>query len=168
MIDACMRYLRATGWLNFRMRAMLMSFASYQLWLHWKQPALHLARLFVDFEPGIHYPQVQMQSGVTGINTIRIYQPYKQAQEQDPQASFIKTWCPELAGLEAKDAWAPERIPPLMRELVLPKNYPPPIVDPEKSYLAAKEKIFQALLHPLVSDEAQKVYLKHGSRKKRS
>ena len=32
-VDACMRYLKATGWINFHMRAMLMSFASYDLWL---------------------------------------------------------------------------------------------------------------------------------------
>ena len=37
MVDACMRSLVATGWLNFRMRAMLVSFASYHLWLHWRQ-----------------------------------------------------------------------------------------------------------------------------------
>ena len=39
MVDACMRCLRHTGWINFRMRAMLVSFASYHLWLHWKKPA---------------------------------------------------------------------------------------------------------------------------------
>ena len=44
MIDACMRSLNATGWINFRMRAMLMSFAAYHLWLHWREPGLHLAR----------------------------------------------------------------------------------------------------------------------------
>ena len=35
-LDACMRSLKVNGWINFRMRAMLMSFASYHLWLHWK------------------------------------------------------------------------------------------------------------------------------------
>ena len=49
LIDACMRALQQTGWINFRMRAMLISFASYHLWLHWQQPALHLARLFTDY-----------------------------------------------------------------------------------------------------------------------
>ena len=55
LIDACMRCLIATGWLNFRMRAMLMSFASYNLWLHWRETGLYLDRLFTDYEPGIHY-----------------------------------------------------------------------------------------------------------------
>ncbi|MEE8615727.1 MAG: FAD-binding domain-containing protein, partial [Roseateles sp.] len=66
MVDACMRQLLATGWLNFRMRAMLVSFAAYHLGLHWRAPGLHLARCFLDFEPGIHWSQMQMQSGTTG------------------------------------------------------------------------------------------------------
>ena len=53
-VDACMRYLRHGGWLNFRMRAMLMSVASYHLWLDWRATGMHLARMFTDYEPGIH------------------------------------------------------------------------------------------------------------------
>ena len=48
-IDACMRSLQATGWLNFRMRAMLVSFASYHLWLDWRLPSLHLRASFHRF-----------------------------------------------------------------------------------------------------------------------
>lgn len=52
-VDACMRCLIRCGWINFRMRAMLVSFATYNLWLDWKKIAPHLARLFLDYEPGI-------------------------------------------------------------------------------------------------------------------
>ena len=95
MVDACMRSLNATGWLNFRMRAMLVSFAAYHLWLHWREPGLHLARQFLDFEPGIHWSQMQMQSGTTGINTLRTYSPAKQAADQDPAGECIRRWVPE-------------------------------------------------------------------------
>ena len=111
MIDACMRALLATGWINFRMRAMLMSFAAYHLWLHWRQPALHLARQFVDFEPGIHFSQCQMQSGTTGINTLRIYSPTQQARVQDPDGHFIRRWVPELARVPAGFVHEPWRMP---------------------------------------------------------
>ena len=73
-----------------------MSFCSYHLWLHWRRPAIHLAKHFLDFEPGIHYSQAQMQSGTTGINAIRIYSPIKQALDQDPEGEFIRRELPEL------------------------------------------------------------------------
>ncbi|HBK17885.1 MAG TPA: deoxyribodipyrimidine photolyase, partial [Gammaproteobacteria bacterium] len=118
--------------INFRMRAMLVSFAAYDLWLHWREPALHLARLFTDFEPGIHYAQVQMQSGTTGINTLRIYNPVKQSMDQDPQGTFIKQWIPELAGFDELRIHAPWQATPmeqLSAGCTIGQHYPGPIVD---------------------------------------
>lgn len=168
MIDASMRALRTHGWINFRMRAMLVSFASYQLWLHWRKPAQYLASLFTDFEPGIHFSQVQMQSGVTGINTIRIYSPTKQGLDQDPEGKFIKQFCPELEGLGPENIHQPHLVPPLLQTIAGVKigvHYPEPIVDPTQSYREAKEKIYQWRKKQEVNQLARKVYERHGSRK---
>ena len=168
MIDACMRALIETGWINFRMRALLISFASYQLWLHWKKTAEHLARLFVDFEPGIHYSQVQMQSGVTGINAIRIYSPLKQSHDQDPDGRFIRKYCPELKGFDDKYLHQPETTPPMLQHLsgcIIGKDYPEPIVDHKTAYNEAKDRIFSWRSRPEVKQIAKGVYQKHGSRK---
>ena len=96
MVDACVAMLHQTGWLNFLMRAMLVSVAAYPLWLHWREVGLWLTGEFLDHEPGIHWSQLQMQSGTTGINTARVYNPIKQAQDHDPHGAFVRRWLPAL------------------------------------------------------------------------
>lgn len=160
MIDACMRSLIATGWLNFRMRAMLMSFASYHLWLHWRRPALHLAKLFVDYEPGIHYSQVQMQSGTTGINAIRVYNPIKQSIDNDPDGVFIKKWLPELADVPKQYI----HMPWLYADLN--DVYPLPIVDEKIARTQAYDKIYRLRRTNAHKAEGLQVLRQHGSRRK--
>jgi deoxyribodipyrimidine photo-lyase len=167
MIDACMRMLGTVGWINFRMRAMLMSFASYQLWLHWREPALHLAREFLDYEPGIHYPQAQMQSGVTGINTIRIYNPIKQARDQDPDGIFVKQWLPELARVPVEYIFEPWTMPETLQAhlgITIGLDYPKPIVDNVVASRFAREAIYAVKQQAQAKIIAKQVYEKHGSR----
>ena len=169
MIDACMRSLVRTGWINFRMRAMLASFASYHLWLHWKPTAALLARRFLDFEPGIHYPQFQMQSGVTGINTVRIYSPIKQARDQDPCGVFIRRWVPELAEVPDEFLAEPWKMPAFTQHLArcsIGDDYPEPVVDHRTAYRTAQDRIFALRKTSAHKDEATRVYLKHGSRRR--
>ena len=171
-IDACMRCLRHTGWLNFRMRAMLVSFASYQLWLHWQRPAWHLAQCFTDYEPGIHYSQIQMQSGTTGINTLRIYNPVKQSQDQDPKGLFIKRWVPELADYDDDFIHQPWTLPLKQQQqlgCVIGEDYPQPIVDHVIALREARAKITEfKQRNPEFWEQAKALYAKHGSRKRKS
>lgn len=162
-VDACMRYLNATGWLNFRMRAMVMAVASYHLWLDWRATGHVLARKFTDYEPGIHWSQVQMQSGTTGINAIRIYNPVKQGYDQDPQGIFIRRWVPELAPIDDAFLHEPWRAPNAGQ--VLGRAYPEPIVDHVQAARDAKELIWQVRKNRESRSEAAQVLAKHGSRK---
>lgn len=164
MVDACMRSLRHTGWLNFRMRAMLVSFASYHLWLPWQPSARWLARRFLDYDPGIHFPQVQMQSGTTGINTVRIYNPSKQLEDQDPSGAFVTRWVPELEGVPRANLADPHTTPPLLRPASL-AAYPRPIVDAAAAARRARERIFAVRGTAPARAEAEAIVERHGSRK---
>lgn len=162
-VDACMRYLTATGWLNFRMRAMLMSVASYHLWLDWRATAPHLARMFTDYEPGIHWSQCQMQSGTTGINTIRIYNPVKQGLDQDPTGAFIRRWVPELAGVPDGFVHTPWKWPG--SQAVLGRAYPEPVVDVVQAGRAARDRVWALRQSAGFREEAAQIVEKHASRK---
>ena len=162
-LDACMRSLRATGWLNFRMRAMVMATASYHLWLPWRATGLHLARLFTDYEPGIHWSQTQMQSGTTGINTVRIYNPVKQGYDQDPTGAFTRRWVPELAKIPDKFLQEPWRADNASD--VLGKVYPERIIDHIAAARDARDKVWAVRRGQRYRDEAAAIQIKHGSRK---
>lgn len=158
-IDACMRSLQATGWINFRMRAMLMSFACYDLFMPWQEAGVILARLFTDYEPGIHWPQSQMQSGETGINTLRIYSPVKQSLDHDADGQFIRRWVPELRHLEGvavHEPWRYGGVP----------GYPAPLVDHVTATAASRSAIWAVRRTADARVEAADVLKRHGSRRR--
>lgn len=159
-VDACMRSLIATGWLNFRMRSMLMAVASYHLWLDWRATGPHLARMFTDYEPGIHWSQAQMQSGTTGMNTVRIYNPVKQGHDQDPTGAFTRRWLPELAAVP--DIYLQE---PWLWDGALTLAYPPPIVDVKAAAAQARDRIWAVRKGGAFQAEAAGIIHKHASRK---
>lgn len=164
-VDACMRYLAATGWLNFRMRAMVASVAAYHLWLDWRAPGLHLARMFTDYEPGIHWSQIQMQSGTTGINTVRIYNPIKQGLDQDPTGDFVRRWIPELGTIPGAMVHTPWKSDQAGK--VLDRSYPLPIVDHLSAAKSARDKVWSLRKDASFKKAAQKIVTKHASRQNR-
>ncbi len=161
-LDACMRYLAATGWLNFRMRSMVMACASYHLWLDWRCTGAILARRFTDYEPGIHWPQVQMQSGTTGMNTPRIYNPIKQGWDQDPTGAFTRRWLPELAAVP--DAHLQEPWKWSGAGSVLGRRYPDPIVDVASAQRAARDAVWGLRRKPTARAEVAVIVEQHASR----
>ncbi len=175
MVDACVAMLRETGWINFRMRAMLVSVAAYPLWLHWQPVGQWLARQFVDYEPGIHWSQMQMQSGTTGINIARVYNPIKQAQDHDPHGHFVRRWLPALR--RVPDAWLfePWRMPTDLQARYgvtvgqgAQYDIAQPLVDLELATRQAKAKLYALRAQPRVRAAKAEIVQRHGSRKRLS
>ena len=165
--DACMRQLTSTGWINFRMRAMMMSAASYNLWLPWRETGIFLAKQFLDYEPGIHWSQVGMQSGTTGINTIRAYSMTKQGRDHDPKGDYIRKWVPELSMVPTDFIHEPWKMPESLQEVIICRigvEYPEPIVNELVSRKNGVSKSYSARTGDEARRISKKVLQVHGSR----
>ena len=164
LVDASMRCVVKTGYLNFRMRALVVSFFTHHLWQPWQMGVVFLGKQFLDFEPGIHYPQFQMQAGETGINMLRIYNPTKNALEHDKEGAFIRKWVPELAKLPTPFVLEPWSMTALEQEAygcVLGKDYPNTIVTTKETYKHASNILWHMKRNHNVRRESKRILAMH-------
>ena len=162
LVDACVRCASATGFLNFRMRALVTSFACHGLRLPWQTVLAPLARLWTDYEPGIHVSQIQMQAGVVGINTIRVYSPAKQLRDQDPDLEWTRSWLPEL-----RDAPAETLLHLGEPNGPLWPGYAIPVVDFAAESRQMKDVLYGRRDSPEGIAAAEIIQKRHGSRRSR-
>ncbi|WP_369993702.1 deoxyribodipyrimidine photo-lyase/cryptochrome family protein [Winogradskyella sp.] len=164
LVDASMRCLIETGYVNFRMRAMLASFFTHILWQPWQAATTHLSQQFLDFEPGIHFPQLQMQAGETGINNLRIYNPTINGLKYDPEAVFIRKWVPELSKLDTPFVHEPYLMTEMEQtfyDFKLGEDYPNPIVDIKENRKRASDILWNMKKDPEVLRESLRILKRH-------
>tara|TARA_B100000614_G_C14442897_1_gene450988 strand:- start:273 stop:884 length:612 start_codon:yes stop_codon:yes gene_type:complete len=166
LIDASMKCLIENGWVNFRMRAMLVSFFCHYLEQNWKKGVYHLAKLFLDYEPGIHFTQFQMQAGVTGINSIRVYNPIKQSIEKDPKANFIKRWIPDLSKINSEYIHRPWELTDIdLVDNPIPETYKNPIISTSLSKTNTIKNLWKLRTDKLVKKESKRLLNIHVRKK---
>ena len=121
MVDASMRQLNQIGWMNFRMRAMCVTFLTINCGVSWHHGARYYMSRLVDGNIAINHWQWQAQAGSLNpmSNTFRIYNPTKNLQDKDPTLQFVYCWIPELRGHSMQQLLAGE----------YKSNYPQPILD---------------------------------------
>ena len=164
MVDASMRCLAETGWLNFRMRALCVSFYYHLLQQPWQEGADWYHHHLVDSVASINYTQWQYQCGLVGKPTLRRYNPRKQVRDQDPDGEFIREWVPELEPLPDEYLDRPERTPLAVQSecgVEIGQTYPRPVVDYDAARAEFDERLAavrpdaaEALGRPEVADRA--------------
>ncbi len=150
-----MRCLQTTGFVNFRMRAMVVSFACHVLHLDWRLIHPHLAQVFRDYDPGIHLSQLQMQAGVVGWNAIRVYNPTKQLMDWDADCRFVQRWLPELQSVTVSRFCMVKRSPAIRPDRLL-----------HERSRQMTDLLYAIRKSPAANALTPAIYKRHGSRRK--
>lgn len=110
-----------------------------------------------------------MQSGTTGINIPRIYNPIKQAHDHDPNGHFVRRWLPAMRRVPDTWLFEPWRMPPDLQVrygVTVGIDIPMPLVDLEVATRQAKLRLFALRAQPGVKAAKAAIVEKHASRKR--
>jgi len=126
IVDAAMRQLNTTGWMHNRCRMIVASFLTKDLIINWQWGEKYFMQHLIDGDLAANNGGWQW-SASSGMDPkpLRIFNPYTQAKNYDPQGVYIRRWLPELKSVDTKDLLS-GNILPLVRSHYA---YPQPIVD---------------------------------------
>jgi hypothetical protein len=134
LVDAGMRELWATGYLSNRVRLVVASFLTKHLRIDWRQGEAWFWDTLLDADAANNAAGWQwvFGSGADAAPFFRIFNPVEQGRKFDPDGSYIRRWCPELARLPNQWIHAPFYAPGDILNaagLVLGSDYPRPLVE---------------------------------------
>jgi deoxyribodipyrimidine photo-lyase len=109
IVNACMRQLRATGYMSNRGRQLVASCFVHELGLDWRYGAAYMEQQLVDYDVASNWGNWQYLAGVgADPRGHRRFDLAKQTQTYDPKQLFIKHWgadknAPPLDSVDAAD-----------------------------------------------------------------
>ena len=105
VVDAGMRQLNATGYMHNRARLIVSSFLIKTLLISWEKGEQYFATKLTDYDPASNNGNWQwtMGGGADSQPFFRIFNPWLQLKEYDPDCEYVKTWIPELKDVPVKD-----------------------------------------------------------------
>jgi deoxyribodipyrimidine photo-lyase len=142
MVDAGMRQLWATGYMHNRVRMVTASFLVKHLRMNWRSGEAWFWDTLVDADLANNVAGWQWVtgSGADAAPYFRIFNPMEQGRKFDPDGTYVRRWCPELASLPTNVLHAPFEAPDAILRaagVTLGVTYPFPIVDHAKARAAA-------------------------------
>lgn len=130
IVDACMRCLNESSYLNNRGRLIVASFLAKDLLLDWRNGERYFMLKLADgdFSSNNGGWGFSASTGVDPQPYFRILNPWTQSARFDPIGTFIRKWVPELKDIEGKAIHNPYSSQDAA-EIARKNNYPEPIVD---------------------------------------
>jgi deoxyribodipyrimidine photo-lyase len=104
IVDAGMRQLAETGYMHNRARLITSSFLIKVLLIDWQEGEKYFAQHLTDYDPASNNGNWQWgaSTGADSQPYFRIFNPWLQSEEYDPDAEYIKQWIPELREVDSK------------------------------------------------------------------
>ncbi len=104
IVDAGMREMNNTGFMQNRVRMIVASFLIKDLHIDWRWGEKYFAQRLIDYDPAVNNGNWQWcaSTGCDAQPYFRIFNPWRQTKRFDPECVYIKRWVPELALLPAK------------------------------------------------------------------
>ncbi|QKQ97988.1 deoxyribodipyrimidine photo-lyase [Candidatus Nanohaloarchaea archaeon] len=148
-VDAGMRQLKKTGWMHNRLRMVVTSFACKDLWLDWKDLHEYFKKMFVDAEKASMIGGIQWaySIGTDAQPYFRVFNPFSQGEDYDPDGEYIRKWVPELSEVPDEDIHRPHEMSEEKQAecgVEIGEDYPKPIVDHGEKREEAIEKFEEA------------------------
>lgn len=105
IVDAGMREMNETGFMHNRARLIVASFLTKTLLIDWREGEEYFAKKLTDYDPASNNGNWQWisSSGADSQPYFRIFNPWAQNAEVDPDCNYVKKWVPELQNVPAKD-----------------------------------------------------------------